>query len=104
MQRFGALTEEQKSVLQLADGTNDRQVVVWYDKDGNVGKSWLCKAMHERRLGFYIDKSNSAEGMVKDLESATRNGERRPYVMIDIPRSSNWEDKDYVAIEKSRTD
>lgn len=99
-QRFGELTPEQKAVLELADGTNDREVVVWYDEEGGHGKSWLCKALNERKLGYYIDKENSAQGMVKDLESATRNGERRPYVMIDIPRSSKWENKDYIAIEK----
>lgn len=100
MQRFGELTEEQKGVLRLADSTDDRQVVVWFDQEGKHGKSWLCKALSERKKGYYIDKGNTAQGMVKDLNSAVREGGYREYIMIDIPRSSKWENKDYMAIEK----
>ena len=39
--RFGHLTWRQETVIRAVQASNDRQVVVWYDPDGNKGKSWL---------------------------------------------------------------
>lgn len=97
-QRFGKPTHEQEYVLQLLESNNDREVTVWYDQTGNVGKSWLTGHLWESHKAHYIRMVGSAESMVKDVCSKM-SGERRPIVVIDIPRATKWNNEIYQAIE-----
>lgn len=97
-QRFGTPTFEQEAVLSVLESNNDREVTVWYDKDGNIGKSWLTGHLWERHKAHYVRMIGSAESMIKDVCSKMSK-ERRPIVIIDIPRATKWNNELYQAIE-----
>lgn len=97
-QRFGDFTDEQKEVLRLLESNNDREVTVWYDETGGVGKSWLTGALWERHKAHQVRMTTSAEGIIKDVCSKM-DKERRPIVIVDIPRSGKWTPQIYEAIE-----
>ena len=99
-QRFGEMRPNQKRAIQALQATNDREVLVWYDEDGNVGKSWLTGALWERNLAYYVPPTiDSVKGMVQWVASCYNDGGYRPYLIIDIPRSWKWSEQLYVAIE-----
>lgn len=99
-QRYGEMRPAQKRALQALQATNDRQVVVWYDEGGNVGKSWFCGALWERGLAYYVPPTiDTVKGMVQWVASCYAEGGFRPYIIIDIPRSWKWSEQLYVAIE-----
>lgn len=98
-QRFAPLTDPQRGALACLESTNDRQVVVWYDKSGNSGKSFLTGAMWERGKAHYVRLVGSnAEGIIKDTASKMAK-DRRDMVIIDIPRARKWSTDLYEAIE-----
>lgn len=99
-QRFGELRNAQKRALQALRDTNDREVLIWYDEGGNVGKSWLTGALWERGLAYYVPPTiDTVKGMVQWVASCYQDGGYRPFLIIDIPRSWKWSDQLYVAIE-----
>lgn len=97
-QRFGKYRPTQKYVLDTLDGTNDREIVVWYNPSGGVGKSWLLGALWERGLAYKTHGSN-ANAIVQDIANAYYNHGWRPYVIIDLPRNCKWTDDLYIAVE-----
>lgn len=100
LQRFGPLTEVQREALRALESTNDREVMVWYDERGNVGKSWLCGALWERGLAYIVPPTvDTVKGMMQYVASCYSKGGYRPYVIVDIPRSWKWSDQLYCAIE-----
>lgn len=99
-QRYGKLTDRQKRVLKALRTTNDREVMVWYDQRGNVGKSWLTGHLWERGEAYYVPPTiDTVKGMIQWVASCYFDGGYRPYVIIDIPRSWKWSDQLYCAIE-----
>lgn len=99
-QRFGKMRPNQIRALEALESTNDREVLVWYDEGGNVGKSWLTGALWERGLAYYVPPTvDSVKAMVQWVASCYQSGGWRPYVIIDIPRSWKWSEQLYVAIE-----
>lgn len=99
-QRFGEMRPNQKRAIQALQATNDREVLVWYDEGGNVGKSWLTGALWERNLAYYVPPTiDTVKGMVQWVASCYNDGGYRPYLIIDIPRSWKWSEQLYVAIE-----
>lgn len=97
-QRFGTPTDEQKHILNTLESNNDRQVTVWFDQTGGVGKSWLTGHLWERHKAHAVRMTSSAENMIKDVASKMSK-ERRPIVVIDIPRSGKLTQSVYEAIE-----
>ncbi len=99
-QRYGKLRPAQKRAIQALEATNDRQVVVWYDGGGNVGKSWLTGHLWETGQAYYVPPTvDTVKGMIQWVASCYMDGGYRPYVIIDIPRSWKWSDQLYTAIE-----
>lgn len=98
--RYGRFTPEQQLILNLANESDDRQVIVWYDNQGRVGKSFFTSAIWERRMGYYIQPSNTAKGLMQDVASEVINNGKKPIIVIDIPRTWKWTDDLYFAIEK----
>lgn len=98
-QRFGEFREAQERVIQTVYGTNDRQIVVWCTEEGNVGKSWMCGALWERREAHYILPQNTAKGLIQDCASEVIQNGKRPIIIIDIPRTWKWTEELYCAIE-----
>ncbi|AHF54685.1 replicase [Turkey associated porprismacovirus 1] len=99
-QRFGTLRPRQERALLALQSTNDREVMVWYDANGNVGKSWFCGALWERGLAYVTPPTvDTVKGLIQWVASCYMDGGWRPYVIIDIPRSWKWSDQLYCAIE-----
>ena len=98
LQRFGKLTLEQEWMLCKLQETTDREIMVWHDPKGNNGKSWLAGALWERHKAHQVRMVSSAEAIVKDVCSKM-DKEKRPIVIIDIPRSGKWTQQVYEAIE-----
>lgn len=98
LQRFGRPTEDQENVIRILESNNDREVTLWYDPIGGIGKSWLTGHLWEKHKAHYVRMVGSADSMIKDVASKMA-GERRPYVIIDIPRAKNWTKEIYEAIE-----
>lgn len=99
-QRYGSLRPAQKRALQALQATNDREVVVWYDETGNVGKSWFTGHLWETGKAYYVPPTvDTVKGMIQWVASCYMDGGYRPYVIIDIPRSWKWSDQLYTAIE-----
>lgn len=96
-QRYGPLRRNQSEVLALLDKTNDRQIVLWHDKNGNMGKSFLCAALWERRLGYYCPPYLTS---VKEIIQFVASGyDEEPYIVIDLPRAMKWDKSLYAGIE-----
>lgn len=100
MQRFGKLRYAQKRIIEHLEATNDREVVVWYDEEGNAGKSWLTGALWERGLAYFAVADTSGKTIVMDIASEYLKNGWRPYVIVDIPRAGKWTPELYEAIER----
>nr|BBE29380.1 replication associated protein [Papio cynocephalus associated smacovirus] len=100
IQRYGEFRPNQKRALMALEATNDRQVVVWYDETGNVGKSWFTGALWERRQAYVTPPTiDTVKGLIQWVASCYIDGGWRPYVIIDVPRSWKWSEQLYSAIE-----
>lgn len=96
--RFGQLRNAQKAFINAVKTQNDREVDVWFDKEGNAGKSWLCNAMWERHQAYYTPPTlRSAEAIGKWVCAGYRD---EGIILIDIPRSFKWTEQEYVGIEQ----
>ena len=99
-QRFGTMRPNQKRALQALQASNDRQVVVWYDEGGNVGKSWFTGHLWETGKAYVVPPTiDTVKGIMQWVASCYHEGGWRPYVIIDIPRSWKWSEQLYVTIE-----
>lgn len=98
--RFGEMRFAQKQALEALRATNDREVMVWYDQTGNVGKSWFTGALWERGLAYVVPPTvDTVKGMMQYVASSYIDHGWRPFVVIDIPRSWKWSEQLYTAIE-----
>ena len=98
-QRYLPLRKVQREAVAGLEATNDREVYVWYDKEGNAGKSWLCGHLWETGKAYVVD-SDKGETIKKDVANEFINHGWRPYVIIDLPRTAKWTDELYYSIEK----
>ncbi len=100
IQRYGEFRPNQKRALKALQATNDRQIVVWYDETGNVGKSWFTGALWERGQAYVTPPTiDTVKGLIQWVASCYIDSGWRPYVIIDIPRSWKWSEQLYSAIE-----
>ena len=103
--RFGRMQDRQKRVVNRLRTTNDREVMVWVDEDGNSGKSWLVGHLYETGRAYYLPPTmTSVQSMLQTMASlawADREKGRPPkeFVVIDIPRTWKWSKELYCAIE-----
>uniref|UniRef100_A0AAU6S511 Replication associated protein n=1 Tax=Myotis mistacinus feces associated smacovirus 5 TaxID=3140003 RepID=A0AAU6S511_9VIRU len=95
--RFGKLRPNQQKVLELLDRTSDRQICCWVDSTGNVGKSFLCRWLTERRRAYYVPPTVDNAKQIIQWVCAGYKGQ--PYIVIDIPRSAKWNQSLYTGIE-----
>ena len=98
--RFGHLTWRQETVIRAVQDTNDRQVVVWYDPEGNKGKSWLLGHLYETGQAWVVQAQDTVKGIIQDVASEYIHHGWRPMIVIDIPRTWKWTSDLYVAIER----
>ncbi|QIR82275.1 replication associated protein [Chicken smacovirus mg6_1052] len=103
--RFGRMTWTQETCVNLLRNTKDREIVVWYDPEGNHGKTWLVGHLYETGQAYYLPPTlTSVQSMLQTMASlawADREKGRTPkeFVFIDIPRSWRWSRELYTAIE-----
>lgn len=96
--RFGKLTQIQKEILEQADQTNDREVLVVLDPYGNMGKSWLAIHLWERREALVVPRSSCTAEKLSAFVCSSYAGER--YVIIDVPRATKINEAFYEAAEE----
>lgn len=95
--RYGKLRENQRRILRQVYEQSDRGVTVVYDPKGGTGKSFLCRYLFERNIGFYVPPTvRTTQGIIQYVASGYR-GQR--VIIIDIPRSSRWTNELYEGIE-----
>lgn len=99
-QRFAPFRENQERLIQAVRRTNDREIVVWYNPSGNIGKSWLLGAMWERGIAHFVAGEQSIGRMIQDVAAEYINNGFRELVVLDIPRSWKWDDDLYTALER----
>lgn len=98
--RFGQPRDYQKQAIEAVRASNDRQIVYWYDEQGNVGKSWLVNHLVESCQAWYVPPTlKTVEGIIQWTASVYMNNEFREILVIDIPRSWKWSAELYTAIE-----
>lgn len=98
--RFGKPRKEQQRALEALQRTNDREIVVWYDSTGKIGKSWLCAHLWETGKAYYIPPYvASPAAMVQDIASDYMKHGWKDYAVVDIPRSWEWTDTLNTVIE-----
>lgn len=98
--RFGKPRKQQQRALEALRRTNDREIVVWYDNEGRIGKSWLCGHLWETGKSYYVPPiTASPSAMVQDIASDYINNGWRDYIIIDIPRAWKWTDALSTALE-----
>lgn len=95
--RYGKLRKNQSAILREVMQQSDRSIHVVYDPNGNTGKSFLCRYLYERNIGFYVPPTvRTTQGIIQYVASGYR-GQR--IIVIDIPRSSKWTNELYEGIE-----
>lgn len=95
--RYGKLKENQRRILRRIYEQSDRGITVVYDPKGGTGKSFLCRYLFERNLGFYVPPTvRTTQSIIQYVASGYR-GQR--IIVIDIPRSSRWTNELYEGIE-----
>lgn len=95
--RFGRLRDNQQRVLELLDRQSDRQVLVWIDSTGNVGKSFLTRWLVERGRAYYVPPT--VDNVKQIIQWVCAGYQGQPYIVIDIPRSAKWNQSLYTGIE-----
>lgn len=95
--RFGKLRNNQLRILRYLERSNDRQIVVWYDRTGNIGKSFLTRWLVERGRAYYVPPTVDNSKQIIQWVCAGYQGQ--PYIVIDVPRSAKWNQSLYTAIE-----
>lgn len=95
--RFGKLRSNQQRVLELLDRQSDRQVLIWFDSTGNVGKSFLTRWLVERRRAYYVPPT--VDNVKQIIQWVCAGYQGQPYIVIDIPRSAKWNQSLYTGIE-----
>lgn len=97
--RFGHPRGWQKWALNALRSQNVRQVDLWYNPNGNEGKSWLVNHLYETGQAWYVPVTEGAESIIKTVASLTDKFGKRPIICIDIPRTVKWNDGIYTVIE-----
>lgn len=99
-QRFGKPREWQIQCLEYLRTQNDREIDIYVNESGNVGKSWLGSHLWETGKAHVVQAQNTAKGLIQDCASEFLDNGIRPILVIDIPRTWKWTDDIYVAIER----
>lgn len=74
-----------RTVIAKVVRQNDRQITVWIDRKGGVGKSSLFYILARRGIGFPIPRSDCTPTRLLDFIASKYNNEK--VILIDLPRS-----------------
>ncbi len=82
----------QKEILGLLDGETDERKIRWYyDKTGNIGKSYLIKYICIKYTGVIIGDGKKQD-IFNQINTSIDNGIIPQIIILDIPRHN----KDYI--------
>lgn len=95
--RFGKLRNHQDRILSLLDRQSDREILVWYDRTGGIGKSFFTRWLVERRRAYYVPPT--VDNVKQIIQWVCSGYQGEPYIVIDIPRSAKWNQSLYTGIE-----
>lgn len=95
--RFAELRPNQRRILDNASTQNDREIDCVCDGRGCSGKTFLIRTLWERGQCFFVPPTISTpQGIIQHVASGYK-GEK--FILVDIPRSTKWNNALYVAIE-----
>lgn len=87
----------QQRVIDIIDGPVDNRKVYWfYDRTGNVGKSYLCKYLVITRNVIICD--GKKDNIFNQVSKMMEEGIQPTVILLDIPRTYN-DHVNYSAIE-----
>lgn len=95
--RYGNLRDNQRRIMDALDNTDDRGICAVYDPRGASGKTWLVRWLYERGSGFYVPPTCKSSQTIIQFVASGYRGEK--YIVIDIPRSTRWNNDLYIAVE-----
>lgn len=99
--RFGACNKLQKSWVDWLHNQSDREIDVFYDRQGNHGKTWLGLHLWEKGQAYMVPRyACTAQTISAFICSTYRRHGWRPIIIIDIPRSAKINPNLYEAIEE----
>lgn len=89
---------QQKIIDEIKEDANDRNIIVYVDKEGNKGKTQLCKLLCAKHDALCVSgKSNDIKYAIVKYKEL--NGIYPTIILLDIPRT-NIDYINYEAIEK----
>ncbi|ANC51526.1 replication associated protein [Sheep faeces associated smacovirus 3] len=95
--RFGKLRDHQRRVVKLLEKQSDRGILCWYDETGSIGKSFTCRHLVERRRAYYVPPT--VDNVKQIIQWVCSGYQRQRYLIIDIPRSAEWNKSLYTGLE-----
>lgn len=98
--RFARLRPYQEEVLKIAEAENDRQIAVFYDPRGDIGKSFSSIHLWEQRDAFLVPRSDATAGKLSAFICSSYRQER--YIIIDVPRASTIDRGMYEVLEDTK--
>lgn len=88
LDRFGKPRGDQLRFLDRLERGGDRTITVWYNREGNAGKSWLCRHLYENgRCTYVMALSGNIDRIIKDTVSAYNYSD---VILIDLGRAYKW--------------
>lgn len=98
--RFGKLKEWQETALERLKTQGIREIDVYVDECGGMGKSHFINYLYETGKAHYIPPyCSTIEKLVQTTASLYLKQGWRDILAIDIPRAYKWSEQLYTAIE-----
>lgn len=95
--RFGNLRENQQRIIHNLGTQNDREIDVVIDPKGNTGKTFLARNLYNTGRGFYVPPTITDGKSI--IQFVTSGYEGQFCIVVDIARSTKWNNALYVAME-----
>lgn len=96
--RHGKLSRIQKWIIRELKTQSDREIDVWYDTEGNHGKTWLTLYLYEHGRALVVPRSAVTPEKMSAYVCSAYKGEE--FIIIDIPRARRIDKGLYESIEE----
>lgn len=95
-QRYAPLYQWQREAVNQLKTQNNREIDVWYSKEGSKGKSHLCAHLYENGAVYVCPEDDH---IARTVCSAIKKRDEVKTIVIDIPRNSKWSERMYTDLE-----
>lgn len=100
--RFGKERPEQTEWTNLVEQSDIREIVVLFDENGCVGKTWWSQHWWEVGRAHILTPVGNPKTLIQDVASKFKMQGWRPWLIIDIPKAWDWTDELYFVLEKCK--